>query len=97
MDYYHQLSEKDRKKMNAWKEVAEKYLSIANRSHFAQVYYSFHMINKIRDNAMKKENKELYTFFKIANFPYGSGVSSKAERDIDIYVNMCKMQSLKQP
>jgi hypothetical protein len=97
MDYYHQLSEKDREKMNAWKEVAEKYLSIANRSHFAQVYYSFHMINKIRDNAMKKENKELYTFFKNANFPYGSGASNKAERDIDMYVNMCKMQSLKQP
>ena len=96
MDYYNQLSKEDQKKISAWKEVAEKYLSIANRSHFAQVYYSFHMINKIRDNAMQKENKELYTFFKKTYFPYGSGVSKKAERDINMFVEMCKMQSLKQ-
>lgn len=97
MDYYHQLSEKDRKKMNAWKDVAEKYLSIANRSHFAQVYYSFHMINKVRDNALQKENNELYMFFKNTNFPYGSGALKKAERDLDMFVEICKMQSLKQP
>jgi hypothetical protein len=97
MDYYHQLGDKDRKKMKAWKEVAEKYLSIANRSHFAQVYYSFHMINKVRDNALQKENNELYLFFKNTNFPYGSGALKKAEKDLDIFVEMWKIQSLKKP
>ena len=95
IDYYHQLSEQNQKKISAWKEAAEKYLSIAKRSHFAQVYFGFHMINIIRDNAMQKENKKLYTFFKKSNFPYGSGVSKKAERDVNMFVEMCKMQSLK--
>ncbi len=83
--------------MNSWKEAAEKYLSVTNRSHFAQIYYGFHMINKIRDNSLKTENEALYMFFKNANFLYGSGVSKKAERDIDMLVEACRMQSSKQP
>ena len=76
--------------MNAWKDVAEKHLSITKRSHFARTYYGFHMINKIRDNAMQKENKELYIFFKKTDFPFGSGVLRKAERDIDLLIETCK-------
>ncbi|MGD9217017.1 MAG: hypothetical protein PVJ84_19560 [Desulfobacteraceae bacterium] len=97
IDYYNQLNENDQKKMNAWKEVAEKYLSIAKRSHFAQIYYGSHMKYKIIDNAMQRENNELYMFFKKTDFPYGSGALKKAEKDLDEFVEMCKMQSLKQP
>jgi hypothetical protein len=43
MDYLNRLSDEDQRKMKAWKEVAEKYLSITNRSHFARIYYGRHM------------------------------------------------------
>jgi hypothetical protein len=93
IDYYNQLSEKDQKKMNAWKEVADKYLSIINSSHFAQIYYGRHMEKKIDDNVMKKENKELYMYFKNADIPFGGWVLSQARKDIDLFIKRCKMQS----
>jgi hypothetical protein len=96
-DYYEKLSEKDQKKMNAWKEVAEKYLSITNRSHFAQIYYGRHMRKKIDDNAMQKEYKALYMYFKKADIPFGSWVLSQARQDIDVFIKMCKVQSQKHP
>ena len=96
-DYYNKLSEKDQKKMNAWKEVADKYLSITSRSHFAQIYYGRHMKKKIDDNAMLKENKELYGYFKKVNLPFGSGALSQAMKDMNIFIEMCKIQELKQP
>jgi hypothetical protein len=46
---------------------------------------------------MQRENNELYMFFKKTDFPYGSGALKKAEKDLDEFVKMCKMQSLKQP
>lgn len=96
MDYYNRLSEKDQKKMRAWKEVAEKYLSIANRSHFSQTYYGRHMEKKIDDNMMQKENKELYMYFKNKDFPFGGGALSQAMRDMNIFVETCKTQGQKQ-
>ncbi len=90
MKYYNQLSDKDQKKMNAWKEVAEKYLSITKTSHFAFNYYGKRMENRIRDNAMKKENKELYMYFKKADFPFGGGALSKAWKDMDLFIETCK-------
>jgi hypothetical protein len=56
-----------------------------------------HMTDKVRANAMQRENNELYMFFKKTDFPYGSGALKKAEKDLDEFVEMCKMQSLKQP
>jgi hypothetical protein len=90
MDYYNQLSDKDRKKMIAWKEVAEKYLSITKTSHFAFTYYSRHMENRVRNNALLKENKELYMYFKNADLPFGSGALSQAMKDMNIFIEMCK-------
>lgn len=95
MKYYNQLSDKDRKKMIAWKEVAEKYLSITKTSHFAFIYYSMHMTDKVRENAMQKENNELYIFFKNMDFPYGGGALRKAEKDLDKFIEMCNVHSLK--
>lgn len=97
MKYYNQLSEKDREKMKDWKEVAEKYLSITSRSHFAVIYYGSHMDNKILENAMQKENKELYMYLKKTKFPFDSWALSKARHDMDKFGAMCKMQSSKQP
>lgn len=93
IDYYNKLSEEDREKMKAWKEVADKYLSITNRSHFAEIYYGRHMEKKIDDNVMQKENKELYTYFKNADHPFGSWALSRARKDMDRFIEMCKMQS----
>jgi hypothetical protein len=94
-DYYNKLSEKDQKIMSAWKEVADKYLSITNKSHFAQIYYGRHMRKKIDDNMMQKENKELYMYFKKADFAFGSWALSQARQDIDMFIKMCKLQSQK--
>jgi hypothetical protein len=91
--FFNRLGGEGRKKMNAWKEVAEKYLSIAKRSNFAFIYYGSHMQYKILDNVMQKENNELYMFFKDRNFPYGSGASIKARRDMKMFVKACNMQS----
>lgn len=97
MDYYNQLGEKDREKMNAWKVVAEKYLSITNRSHFAFIHYGRHFNNKMDENAMKKENNELYMYFKKLILPFGSGALQKAIKDKNLFVKKCEMQGLKQP
>lgn len=97
MKYYKQLNDKDQKKMNAWKKVAEKYLSITGKSHFAFIYYGKHMENKVHDNALQKENKELYMYFKKAALPFGSGALSKAWKDMDKFVEMCSGQSLQHP
>ncbi|MEJ2156631.1 MAG: hypothetical protein P8X96_14925 [Desulfobacteraceae bacterium] len=97
MKYYKQLNEKDQKKMNAWKKVAEKYLSITSKSHFAFIYYGKHMENKVHDNALQKENNELYMYFKNVALPFGSGALSKAWKDMDKLVAMCPGQSLKHP
>jgi len=97
MDYYNQLSEKDRKKMNAWKVVAEKYLSITNRSHFAFTHYGRHLNNKMEENAMQKENNELYMYFKKLILPFGSGALQKAIKDKNLFVKKCEMQGLLQP
>lgn len=90
IDYYNQLNAKDQKKMKAWKETAEKYLSITNRSHFAQIYYGRQMKKKIDDNAMQKENKALYMYFKKMDLPFGGGALSQAMKDMDIFIEMCK-------
>jgi uncharacterized membrane protein len=79
--------------MKAWKEVAEKYLAITNKSHFAFTYYSRYMENRVRDNAMLKENKELYTYFIKADLPFGSWALSQAMKDINLFIKICKMQS----
>jgi hypothetical protein len=97
MDYYNQLSEQDQKKMKAWKEVAEKYLSITKSSHFAFIYYGSRMKYKILDNVMQKGNKELYIYFKKRTFPFGSWAFSKARQDMDMFIETCKTQSLNQP
>ena len=97
MDYYHQLSEKDRKKMNAWKVVAEKYLSITNRSHFAFTHYGRHLNNKMEENAMQKKNNELYMYFKKLILPFGSGALQKAIKDKNLFVTNCEMQGLLHP
>ncbi len=94
--YYNQLSEKDQEKMKAWKAVAEKYLSITNRSHFAVIYYGSQMENKILENTMQYENKELYIYFKKATLPFGSWAFSKALQDMDKFIQICEMQSIKQ-
>lgn len=90
MNYYNQLSDKDRKKMIAWKEVAEKYLSITKTSHFAFTYYSKRMENRVRDNALQKENKELYMYFNNTNLPFGGGALSQAMKDMNIFIEVCK-------
>jgi hypothetical protein len=97
MDYYKQLSKNDQKKMNSWKVVTEKYLSMTNRSHFAFIYYGSHMENKLLDYEMQKDNKELYMYFKKTIFPFGSWAFSKARQDMEKFVAKCKMQSSKQP
>jgi hypothetical protein len=97
MDYYNQLSEKDRKKMNAWKVVAEKYLSITNRSHFAFTHYGRHLNNKMEENAMQKKNNELYMYFKKLILPFGSGALQKAIKDKNLFVTKCEMQGLLHP
>jgi len=97
MQYYNQLDEQDQKKMKAWKKVAENYLSVTSKSHFATIYYGMHMKDKIRDNAVKKENNELYMFFERMDLPFGSGVTNKAERDIDMFYQTCKVQGLEHP
>lgn len=90
INYYKQLSDKDQKKMNAWKEAAEKYLSITNKSNFAFTYYSRRMENRVRNNAMLKENKELYMYFDKADLPFGSWALYQAMKDMDIFIEMCK-------
>lgn len=90
MKYYNQLSDKDQKKMNAWKEVAEKYLSITKTSHFAFNYYGKRMEDRVRDNAMQKENKALYMYFKKMDLPFGGGALSQAMKDMDMFIEMCK-------
>jgi hypothetical protein len=90
MKYYNKLNEKDRKKMKAWKEVAEKYLSITKTSHFAFIYYGKRMENRVRDNAMQKENALLYMYFKKMDFPFGGGALSLAMKDMDIFIEKCK-------
>ena len=95
--YYNQLSENDQEKMKAWKVVAERYLSITNRSHFAVIYYGSRMDNKLLENKMKNENNELYVYFKKTTFPFGSWALSKARHDMDEFGSRCKMQSSKQP
>ena len=97
MDYYNILSEKDRKKMNAWKVVAEKYLSITNRSHFAFTHYGRHLNNKMEENAMQKKNNELYMYFKKLILPFGSGALQKAIKDKNLFVTKCEMQGLLHP
>ena len=52
MDYYNKLNKRDQKRMKKWKEVAEKYLSITKKSHFAPIYYGLHMRKKIDDNVV---------------------------------------------
>jgi heat shock protein HslJ len=54
-----------------------------------------HMTDKVCDNAMQKENKELYMFFKNMDFPYGGGALKKAEEDLYQYIEMCNIKSLK--
>ena len=97
MDYYKQLNENDQEKMNSWKVVAEKYQSMITRSHFAVIYYGSHMENKLLDYEMKKENKELYMYFKKTTLPFGSWALSKASHDMDEFGAMCRMQSSRQP
>lgn len=90
MKYYNQLGDTDQNKMNAWKEVAEKYLSITKTSHFAFTYYGKRMENIVRDNALLKENKELFMYFKRMDLPFGGGALSKAWNDMDIFIERCK-------
>lgn len=93
MDYYHQLSEQDQKKMNNWKKVAEKYLSITKRSHFAFVYYGSHFKYKILNNVMQRENKKLYMYFNKTILPFGSGALRKARKDLRMYVAKNKAEN----
>jgi hypothetical protein len=93
VDYYNNLNENDQKQIKNLKEVAEKYLSITKRSHFAPIYYGGHMRKKIDNNVMQKEHKALYDYFKKANLDFGRGALQKAERDMDMFVESCKMQN----
>lgn len=96
MDYYEKLSIKDQDRMKAWKQVAEKYLSITKRSHFAFVYYGSHFRYKIIDNVMQRDNKELYMYFNKSILPFGSGALRKAREDLRMYIAKHKIQSTKQ-
>lgn len=93
VDYYNNLNENDQKQIKNLKEVAEKYLSITKRSHFAPIYYGGHMRKKIDNNVMQKEHKALYDYFKKANLDFGRGALQKAERDMDMFIETCKMQN----
>lgn len=95
--YYNKLSKKDQEKMNAWKVVAEKYLSITNRSHFAIIHLDGNLNKKMDENAMQKENNELYMYFKKLILPFGSGALQKAIKDKNLFVKKCEMRGLKQP
>jgi hypothetical protein len=95
MDYYEQLSVKDQKRMKAWKKVAEKYLSITKRSHFAFVYYGSNFKYKILDNVMQRDNKELYMYFNKSILPFGSGALRKAREDLRMYITKQKIQNTK--
>lgn len=93
LEYYNNLNENDQKQIKNLKEVAEKYLSITKRSHFAPIYYGGHMRKKIDNNVMQKEHKALYDYFKKANLDFGKGAFQKAESDMDMFVETCKMQN----
>jgi hypothetical protein len=97
MKYYNKLSNKDQEAMNAWKVAAEKYLSITNRSHFAIIHLDGNLKRKMDENAMQKENNELYMYFKNLILPFGSGALQKAFKDKDLFVKKCEMQGLLQP
>lgn len=97
MNYYNKLSNKDQEAMNAWKVAAKKYLSITNRSHFAIIHLDGNLNKKMDENAIQKENNELYMYFKKLVLPFGSGALQKAIKDKNLFVNKCEMQGLKQP
>lgn len=95
MNYYRRLNKKDQEKMKAWKDVAEKYLSTYNKSHFAVIYYLKHDDFILRDNAMQKENIELYRYFQKTTLPFGNVAIMKANDDLNMFIEGCKTQSLK--
>jgi hypothetical protein len=97
MKYYNKLSNKDQEAMNAWKVAAEKYLSITNRSHFAIIHLDGNLKRKMDENAVQKENNELYMYFKKLILPFGSGALQKAIKDKNLFVKKCEMQGLLQP
>jgi hypothetical protein len=41
---------------------------------------------KIDDNAMLKENKALYIYFKKMDLPFGGGALSHAMKDMNIFI-----------
>jgi hypothetical protein len=95
--YYSKLSNKDQEVMNAWKVAAEKYLSITNRSHFTIIHLDGNLNKKMDENAMQKENNELYMYFKKLILPFGSGALQKAIKDKNLFVKKCEMQGLLKP
>ena len=76
--------------------MAEKYLSITKRSNFAPIYYGSYMRKRIDDNVMQKKHKELYSYFTKVDLPFGRGALRQAEREIDMFVETCKVQGQEQ-
>jgi hypothetical protein len=53
--------------------------------------------NKMEENAMQKNNNELYMYFKKLILPFGSGALQKAIKDKNLFVKKCEIQGLLQP